>query len=1439
LNGLNSGVKKKLSSIALSTLALGMIASPAGGTVSAENAPTNVLSTDAYVKLKIMETTDVHGSLMDHDYYSDKPVENGLVRLSTLIKKEREENPNNLLLDNGDLLQGNPFTDFIAKVDPLTFVNRLSGDDRYETAVEVSKKGWAKSETVVIARSDNFSDALTGAPLAYHLDAPILLTGTKSLNAKTKEEINRLGAKKVIILGGVNAVSADVQSELSKMKLYIKRIQGSDRYETASMIAEEVGGNTDTAILADGSNYPDAIAIAPYAAKNGYPILLTKKDSVPGTTTESLKGKDKTIIVGGPGVISEKVEKQLKNPSRIFGQNRFETSLKIATELDTVTDKVFVTTGRNFVDGLTGSVLAAKHDAPVLLVEKNAMAEAAKQLIDSKYVSILGGENAVSEGLIENETHPIYEAMNLLDYDAATLGNHEFNYGLEFLENSIKGADFPYVSGNVYKDDHDQDPSNDENLVKPYKIVDKEVVDENGNKQTVKVGVIGFVAPQIMQWDKANLEGKVVTEDVVASAEKWVPKMKKDGAEVVVVLSHSGFDKDKSNKENTVYPLSEVDGIDAILFGHTHLSFPGDASYNSLEGVDNKKGTINGVAAVQANVDGKTLGVIDLTLEQVNGKWKVKDSQSEVISSTGVTADKEMVDVLKDSHDSTIEYINGEVGQTEAPIHSFFARVQDDPSVQIVSNAQKEYVENALNGTEYEDLPVLSSAAPFKAGRNGAGEYTNIPKGTVTIKNVSDLYKYPNTVQALLLTGAEVKEYIEWTTGNFNQIDPTKTEEQSLINKDFQAYNFDTIDGVTYEVDVTKPAKYDQSGNVINAGTSRVKNVMFNGKPVEEDQKFVVATNNYRASFTKLANPDGKRVIYVSPDENRQVVMNYIIKNKTINPTADKNWTFAPISGNVDVTFESSPEAKMFAQQTSNIHHVGEGTNGFHKYKIDFPAEEPFEVQLLGINDLHGQLDTYNKGLNAGGIEYLAAHLKEREATNPNTLMVHAGDVAGASSPVSALLQDEPTIKMLNEIGFDVGTVGNHEFDEGVDEMMRLIDGGRHSKTYSKYGVFEGANFPYVAANVVDSKTKEPILSPYVVKEVNGVPVGFIGIAFSDTPGIVTPSGTAGVTFTDEAEAINKYAEELKEKGVEAIVVLSHNPVKSNTDGSNPTEELADIATKVDDEVDIMFGGHNHQYANTIVDGKLLVQSYSYGTAFSDVDFVIDPATKDITSKKAEIVSAVRTITPDAGIKELLDEYLADVAPILNVKIGNTKKGISRDQNPDGESAMGNLIADAMRSHTGTDFAFMNPGGIRAEIDAGEITWKEAFTVQPFGNDLVTMDLTGQQVYELFESQWAKDPNAPRILQISGLQVSYDSSKPEGSRIQSVTTGDDQPLNLAKTYSITVNNFMAGGGDGYTVLLEGKNQVIDIVDLEAFVSYIKAQGTVDPVEEGRITKVNK
>ena len=527
----------------------------------------------------------------------------------------------------------------------------------------------------------------------------------------------------------------------------------------------------------------------------------------------------------------------------------------------------------------------------------------------------LGDYVAKVKGLKKGEVHPVYRLFNLLGYDATTVGNHEFNYGLDYLNETLNDAKMPLVNANVVK------AGTNEPYFEPYVIINKTLVDAQGKKQTIKVGVIGFVPPQIMEWDKANLEGKVEVKSIVETAKKYVPMMKKKGADVIVALAHTGISGEpyQAGMENAAYYLTDIKDIDVIFTGHQHNVFPGPL-YKDLQNVNLEKGTINGKPVVMPGAFGSHLGVIDLQLEKSRGKWNVVDSQASVrpiVDTTGksiVETDEELMKAILPEHEGTIKYVNQPVGETTAPIYSYFVLVQDDPSVQIVNNAQTEYLAEKLKDpaySKYAGIPILSAAAPFKAGgRNGPQYYTDIPAGTLAIKNVADLYLYPNTLQAKLVTGSQLKEWLEMSAGQFNQIDPSKTGEQALINHNFQSFNFDVIDGVQYQIDVTKPAKYDPNGNVVNPGIGRVVNLTHQGKPVAADQKFIVATNNYRASSATFPGASQGEIVLKSPDENRQIITNYIQEKKTINPTADQNWSFAKFKGTVVPVFDSSLNAQ-------------------------------------------------------------------------------------------------------------------------------------------------------------------------------------------------------------------------------------------------------------------------------------------------------------------------------------------------------------------------------------------------------------------------------------------------------------------------------------------------------------------------------------------------
>ncbi|HSO48013.1 MAG TPA: bifunctional 2',3'-cyclic-nucleotide 2'-phosphodiesterase/3'-nucleotidase [Rhizobiaceae bacterium] len=559
----------------------------------------------------------------------------------------------------------------------------------------------------------------------------------------------------------------------------------------------------------------------------------------------------------------------------------------------------------------------------------------------------MGDWIAYERGMKDGDLHPVIQGMNLLGFDCSTLGNHEFNYGLDFMFKVLDGAKFPFVCANLTKGTLAADGRNDELFLKPYIIIDRNIRDGAGNEHPIRIGLIGFVPPQIMTWDAKHLEGKANARDIVAAARAWVPQMREEGANIVIALSHSGMGQADyaENLENAAIPLAAVEGIDAIVTGHSHLDFPGP-KFDNMPGVDNKAGLISGKPGVMAGFWGSHLGLIDLLLEHDGGKWRVVSSTSEARPIYNRDENRKVVPLVeskpeveaavKQEHEATLAYVRTPVGKTSAPLHSYFALVADDPSVQIVSQAQVWYVKQLLKGGQHESLPVLSAAAPFKAGgRGGAEYYTDVPAGDVAIKNVADLYLYPNTVRAVLITGADVKEWLEMSAGMFNRIEPGKAD-QPLVNPAFPSFNFDVIDGVTYKIDLSQPAKYNDKGEVVDASASRITDLMFEGKPVDPAQQFVVATNNYRAGGGgNFPGINASRIIVEAPDTNRDVIVRYIVDQGTINPSADFNWSFAAMP-DTTVTFETGPKAKEYIGSVTSvkIEPAGDGAEGFALYRI-------------------------------------------------------------------------------------------------------------------------------------------------------------------------------------------------------------------------------------------------------------------------------------------------------------------------------------------------------------------------------------------------------------------------------------------------------------------------------------------------------------------------
>lgn len=497
-------------------------------------------------------------------------------------------------------------------------------------------------------------------------------------------------------------------------------------------------------------------------------------------------------------------------------------------------------------------------------------------------------------------------------------------------------------------------------------------------------------------------------------------------------------------------------------------------------------------------------------------------------------------------------------------------------------------------------------------------------------------------------------------------------------------------------------------------------------------------------------------------------------------------------------------------------------------------------LKILAINDFHGYITSTEKlgGRPVGGAAYLSSYFVQREMQANVTLRVHAGDAVGASPPLSGLLQDEPTIEVLSMLGFDVGVPGNHEFDEGLAELYRLQYGGHHDVT----GYFHGSSFPLVAANVIRKDTGEPIFPPFVIKAVLGVPVAFIGVVTAEAPSVITQARVSDLEFGDPVEAVNRWVREIRSLGIEAIVVLAHEGGTVDEDSGLVEGPIVDIAFGVDDAVDAIVSGHTHQGYAAHIDDKLVVQAYSKGTAFADIHLVIDRNTGDVAYSEAEIVTVwADAVEPDSRILGLIDKYEEEVKPVTERVIATAATDLTRKQSEAGESALGNLIADAHRWVAEADIAFTNPGGIRNDLQAGDVTWGELYVVQPFGNDLVKMTMTGDQIQRALNQQWrqAGDSVEVKFLQLSGIRYTWDPSLPLGNRIVSATLDDGTPIQSDAEYTVAVNGFLASGGDGFTVFAEACQRTVVTNDLDALIQFLQSLGR--PVEaeiEGRITKLS-
>lgn len=986
--------------------------------------------------------------------------------------------------------------------------------------------------------------------------------------------------------------------------------------------------------------------------------------------------------------------------------------------------------------------------------------------------------NSKTEAKIE---HPMMKIMNMMKYDAWTLGNHEFNYGLELLGKIMSDADFPILSGNIYKADGTS-------FVKPYII--KEF---NG----VRIGILGFTTTGVTTWDKNNVKD-LQFKDIVEEGKKWVKVLKEtEQADAIIVSAHSGIEKagDVLNEDQVKALAAACPEITAILSGHAHADVGGQ--------------TENGVLIVQPKKWGQRVSEIDLTFEKTDGKWAVTKKDSKNIDVKDYEPSKEVLDLVKTDIDAVDTLVNTIIGKSTAEFSGIGQQIKDTALVDLIQEVQM-YYGNA----------DVSIAASFN-------DSSRIPEGDVKISDINALYVYENWLNVTEMTGKQLKDFIEYSARYFSRIKPG--DDLITFDPNVPGYNYDMIQGVNYQLDLTQPAG------------QRVVNLTFKGAPVTDAQTFRVALNNYRYSgggghmaaigLTQPKNLYDSAVSLGDDGQIRTLIIEYIKEKGTISPVVDNNYNLITVptdryTAAAGDTLESV--AKKYGKTTEELLPVNnltakDANTALLAGRIIFiPKEKTVKkISIMSVNDFHGTLAEAGKN---PGVSKLVGYFKAQEKLNKEgTLILSAGDMFQGSAD-SNLMYGKPVAAAMNVAGFDAMVLGNHEFDWGVDKLIERID---------------QSDFPYLAANLLEKSTgKVPdFVEPYIIVNKKDVKIGIIGIVTPETASKVKPEIVEPYDFKNPAEAVNALVPEVKEAGADIVVVLSHLGAFQDSKTGEITGEAADFAKAVTG-VDAIIAGHTHATVSGTVNGIPIVEAYYNGRSAGHLDIYYDIKDKKVVEVIPSVDGNIIKASPDAKIVSYFNYIQSLIGPIKNEVIGKATADFPHSPKDTQTTLLGNWVTDVMRKAVNADIAIQNGGGLRRDLPAGNITMGLMYEIMPFDNTLFTVDLNGKQVKAAIEHGIMSEEMNPG--QFSGLKVQYDSTKPAGQRIVKITTSDGKPLVDTQIYKVVTNDFQATGGDKYTMFLEGENSIDTSIPVrDVLVNEIKGNGTISPVDDGRLIDISK
>ncbi|HUF49984.1 MAG TPA: 5'-nucleotidase C-terminal domain-containing protein [Longimicrobiales bacterium] len=942
-----------------------------------------------------------------------------------------------------------------------------------------------------------------------------------------------------------------------------------------------------------------------------------------------------------------------------------------------------------------------------------------------------------------DQPNPIIRAMNLLAYDAAAIGNHEFNYGLDQLARATAQAVFPFVSANIFR------AGTARHAYRPYVLLP--VV--TGAADTLLVGVTGNTPPGVHLWDRENVTGVLDFREVVASVGRVVADMRQQGADIVVVLSHGGLEGTSYDTVTTGLPpenaaaelARSVPQIDVIFLGHTHR-----------EVADT---TINGVLLTQARYWGGSLAVATLRAERTVGTaWRVTSKRSAVIRPAAGRGDPSFADSLRWEHERTVAWVTRRIGRATERMDAAEARVRDTPIIDFINAVQRRAA-----GAD------LSASAAFALA-------AALPAGDISIADVAQLYPYDNTLKAIRIDGAQLRAYLEKSAEYYHEY----RAGGPATNFGVPGYNYDIVSGVDYTLDVSRPAGM------------RVTSLVHRGAPVRDEQTFTLALNNYRQAggggYDMIA---GAPVVYDRQQDVRELLIDEIRRRGMISP-ADyyvENWQLLPAAAAAVALREQ--RARELAPATSD-------TQAAHRKRL----------RVLSTNDFHGNLAPYApgwaNGRSVGGAATLAAYFAAETETFPGpTIVVDGGDIM-QGTPVSNLLRGASSIDYYNAAGYAAAAIGNHEFDWGPAVLRERI---------------AQAHFPLLAANifVTGTDTAPSWVRATALIERQGVRIGIIGLATPETPTETMAAHVAGLTFASGAAVIDRHVPRLRAAGADFVIVVAHEGAYCTNQTTACRGTMIDWLQAVQHRPDLVVGGHTHEVVRTRVNGIAFVEAGRWGDHYNVVDLERVRADSVAVHMRGSQVTWTDRVTPDAAVAAMVTRITLELAPQLELVVATAADSIRRTA-PNSE--LGHLIADAQRAATGTQLALMNAGGVRAPLAPGPITWGALYRVQPFGNKLMVLRLRGTDLRAALEH--TVDGRSP-VAFISGAVVTYDTTRAAGSRIREIRLRSGETVRDDDSYTVTVSDFMAAGGDGYAIFRRAlEQQATGVIDLDALIEYVRA-----------------